>query len=63
MLTHACVGEVRIVPALKAPGFIHCSSSPRLLGHTFPDVSGCTGIAITLRSTTDYDGCVSGLSI
>lgn len=49
-------GEVRIVPALKAPGFIHCSSSPRLLGHTFPDVSGCTGIAITLRSTTDYDG-------
>lgn len=45
------------MPALGAPGFILCKSSPKLLGHTFPDASSCTGLAVTLRSTTDFDGC------
>lgn len=53
---HCAAGEVRNVPALQAPGFIHCTSSPKLLGHTFPDASSCTGVAVTLRSTTDFDG-------
>lgn len=44
------------MPSLKAPGFIHCSSSPTGLRRSFPDVTGCAGIAVTLRARSAYDG-------
>ncbi len=52
-------GTCAIVPFLRAPGFItmvtgngydSSDSAP------FPDVSGCHGMALTLRSNVDYEG-------
>jgi uncharacterized surface protein with fasciclin (FAS1) repeats len=45
-------GTCKIVPSLGAPGFIKAETSKT----TLPDVSSCTGLALTLMSSTDYDG-------
>ena len=49
-------GEVVDVPKLKAPGFITAGSKSRWFKRDFPDVRHCRSLAITSKSTTDYDG-------
>jgi len=56
-------GEVKIVPFLKAPGFVTMvTGGYRSKASTFPDVSGCDGLKVVLRSTKkdeevdDYTG-------
>jgi hypothetical protein len=45
-------GVCKIVPSLGAPGFIKAQTSKT----TLPDVSSCSGLALTVKSDTDYDG-------
>jgi hypothetical protein len=45
-------GTCAIVPSLGAPGFIKASTSKT----TLPDVSSCSGLAVTVKSSNDYDG-------
>ena len=45
-------GTCKIVPSLGAPGFIKAETSKT----TLPDVSSCTGLALTVKSSNDYDG-------
>jgi uncharacterized surface protein with fasciclin (FAS1) repeats len=45
-------GTCKIVPFLGAPGFIKAETSKTSL----PDVSSCTGLALTVKSSNDYDG-------
>jgi hypothetical protein len=45
-------GTCKIVPSLGAPGFIKAETSKT----TLPDVSSCSGLALTVKSDTDYDG-------
>jgi hypothetical protein len=45
-------GTCAIVPSLNAPGFIKASTSKT----TLPDVSSCSGLALTVKSSNDYDG-------
>jgi len=45
-------GTCKIVPFLKAPGFIKAETSKT----TLPDVSSCSGLALTVKSSNDYDG-------
>jgi hypothetical protein len=45
-------GTCAIVPSLGAPGFIKASTSKT----TLPDVSSCSGLALTVKSSNDYDG-------
>jgi len=47
------VGNVAIVPFLKAPGFIKVETKR---GETWPDASACKGLQITARASTDYSG-------
>jgi hypothetical protein len=65
-------GTCAIVPFLRAPGFITMTSGthtpPRVFGHSnkstssstnavsFPNVSSCQGLTVTLRSSVDYEG-------
>ena len=49
-------GEVVDVPKLQAPGFITAISKPVWLKRDFPDIRHCKSLAITSKSTTDYDG-------
>ena len=49
-------GEVVDVPKLQAPGFIVGESKPAWWSRDFPDVRHCKSLAITSKSTTDYDG-------
>jgi len=65
-------GTCAIVPFLRAPGFITMTTGthipPKMFGHSnkssssssntvsFPDVSNCQGLTVTLRSTVDYEG-------
>jgi len=62
-------GTCAIVPFLRAPGFItmttgvHVKPGPRIFGGgesggglTFPDVSSCAGLALTMRTTVEYEG-------
>lgn len=46
-------GECKIVPSLKAPGFITTTNSDT---KPFVDVSSCKGLKITASATTDYAG-------
>jgi hypothetical protein len=43
-------GTCAIVPSLNAPGFIKASTVDR---QKFPDVSSCSGLALTVRSTSN----------
>merc|ERR1719231_360640 len=45
-------GTCAIVPSLNAPGFIKVSSSKT----TLPDVTSCSGLALTVKSSNDYNG-------
>jgi hypothetical protein len=45
-------GTCAIVPFLGAPGFIKAQTDKT----TLPDVRSCSGLALTLKSTNDYDG-------
>jgi hypothetical protein len=45
-------GTCKIVPFLGAPGFIKANSDKT----TLPDVRGCSGLALTVKSTTAYEG-------
>merc|ERR1719159_2202571 len=45
-------GTCKIVPSLGAPGFIKAATSKT----TLPDVSSCSGLALTVKSNNDYDG-------
>jgi uncharacterized surface protein with fasciclin (FAS1) repeats len=45
-------GTCKIVPFLSAPGFIKAETSKT----TLPDVSSCSGLALTVKSSNDYDG-------
>jgi len=45
-------GTCKIVPSLNAPGFIKAETSKT----TLPDVSSCSGLALTVKSSNDYDG-------
>lgn len=49
-------GSCRIVPSLKAPGFIKASTNDGIFGKQFVDVSTCQGIKINHKSKTDYKG-------
>jgi len=52
-------GTCAIVPFLRAPGFITMVTGDRRGSSDsapFPDVSGCQGMALTLRSSVDYKG-------
>ena len=49
-------GNVAIVPFLQGPGFIKAETSTRGETTPWPDVSTCTGIGLTVRSQTEYDG-------
>jgi len=50
-------GYVAIVPSLKAPGFITTQVKDGLLSFkSFPDVSGCEGVALTVKSSATYLG-------
>jgi hypothetical protein len=44
-------GDVVDVPFLKAPGFIKADTSG-----SYPDASGCSGIYLMAKSTTNYTG-------
>eukprot|EP00965_Chrysotila_dentata_P198826 6179041-Pleurochrysis_carterae.AAC.6 len=46
-------GVCRIVPSLKAPGFITAQTSDF---KSWPDVSGCKGITIKAKANSDYSG-------
>jgi hypothetical protein len=46
-------GACKIVPKLKAPGFITAESSDKT---AWPDVSQCEGLKIVHKSDTDYAG-------
>ena len=56
------VGRVEIVPFLKAPGFIKMETETETgtgtgaTGSSWPDVSSCQGLQLTLKSATDYSG-------
>jgi hypothetical protein len=45
-------GEVVDVPFLQAPGFITMETN----GGSYPDVSSCTSLKLTLRATEEYSG-------
>jgi hypothetical protein len=47
------VGACKIVPSLKAPGFVKAVASDKV---TWPDVSGCEGIKLTAKAADDYKG-------
>lgn len=47
------IGACKIVPSLKAPGFITAVNSDH---DAFVDVSSCTGLKITHKSANDYKG-------
>jgi len=50
-------GTCAIVPFLHAPGFITMVTGGFFSRkETFPDVSNCRGLALTLRSSVDYEG-------
>lgn len=46
-------GHVAIVPFLKAPGFIKAETTA---GETWPDISSCTGLRLSVRTTDEYTG-------
>jgi len=48
-------GNVAIVPFLQGPGFVKAETD--VPGDTpWPDISTCTGMKLTVRSQTEYDG-------
>lgn len=49
-------GACRIVPSLKAPGFIKAQTDDGVLGKKWVDVSTCEGIKVNHKSMTDYKG-------
>jgi len=50
-------GNVAIVPSLKAPGFITTQVSDGMFSFkSFPDVTGCKGVALTVKSSAAYSG-------
>eukprot|EP00547_Thalassionema_nitzschioides_P012015 CAMPEP_0194261398 /NCGR_PEP_ID=MMETSP0158-20130606/46006_1 /TAXON_ID=33649 /ORGANISM="Thalassionema nitzschioides, Strain L26-B" /LENGTH=508 /DNA_ID=CAMNT_0039001519 /DNA_START=14 /DNA_END=1540 /DNA_ORIENTATION=+ len=46
-------GNVAVVPFLQAPGFIKAETKK---GESWPNVSTCQGLQITLHSSVDYQG-------
>ena len=46
-------GACKIVPSLKAPGFITAVTSDK---GRWKDVSSCEGLTITAKAATDYAG-------